>query len=301
MIDLRDLMVFMSIVETESLTKTGEILGIPKSTISRKITRLEEHLGVKLLHRSTRSVKVNDDGALFYEYCARCIGVLKDGERAVQSKQQTPEGIIKVALPHILERRFIAPLVTEFLEKYPDVRMVSVLTNDPVESLKGGFDVAITAGPLTDSSLIATKLGVAEFGLYASPLYLERTGIPQSHVDLPRFDLLASGSVDKRESWTLQQDHHEFTVEFKPRFTANDLMLLRHAVLAGLGIASLPAFVCKRDLARGGMVEVLPGSQTRDMSFYAVFPSYQVMPARIRALIDFFVKRLRHELSWNVG
>jgi len=301
MIDLGDLMVFIRIVETGSLTKTGELLSIPKSTISRKISRLEDHLGVQLLHRTTRAVTVTDDGALFYEYCARCIGVLRDGERAVQSKQQTPQGVIKLALPYVLERSFIAPLVTEFLTKYPDVRMVATLTDNPVASLKGGFDLAVTQGPLMDSTLIATKLGDAEFGLYASPLYLERSGMPQSHIDLPRFDLLAAHNDDRRESWTLQQGAQEVTVEFKPRFICNDLMLLRHAILAGLGIASLPSYICKHDLARGKMVEVLPGSQTSDISFYAVFPDHQVMPARIRALIDFFVAKLRQEFSWNLN
>lgn len=301
MIDFGDLIVFIRIVETGSLTNAGELLNIPKSTISRKITRLEDHLGVKLLHRTTRSVTVTDDGALFYEYCARSIGVLRDGERAVQSKQKTPQGVIKLALPYFLERGIVAPLVTEFLEKYPDVRMVAALTDDPVARLKSGFDLAVTPGPLTDSTLIATKLGDAPFGIYASPLYLERAGTPQSHIDLSRFDLLASHSDDRRETWTLQQGERQLSVEFKPKFVCNDLTLLRHAALAGLGIASLPSFICKHDLARGELVEVLPGSQTLDMSFFAVFSDHQAMPARIRALIDFFVAKLRKEFSWTVN
>ncbi len=301
MINISDLRVYIKVVETGGLTSAGDILDIPRSTISRKLTRLEEHLGVELLHRTTRSVTVTEDGRIFYEYCVRCLGVLHDGERAVQQKQQTTEGVIKLALPYMFEPSLTGPLIAEFLGQYPDIHMISLLTNDPIESLKDGYDLAITPGPLKDSTLIATKLGNAEFGLYASPLYLERTGMPQSYLDLPRFDLLATGVIDRRESWILQQNDQHVSVEFQPRFTCNNIMLLRHTVLAGLGIASLPSFICKHDLACGSMVEVLPGSQTIDMSFYAVFPSYQVMPIRIRTLIDFFVKKLREEFSWNVS
>jgi len=300
MLDLNDLRVFVKVVESENLTVAGNALDMQRSTVSRKISRLESHLGVKLLHRSTRSVTITDDGQIFYEYSVRCLGILNDGQRAVQSKQIAPQGVIKLALPYMFEPEQTGPLISEFLQKYPDVHMLNVLTNNPIESLNNGFDLAISVGPLKDSTHIATKLGDADFGLYASPFYLERTGMPQSHLDLARFDLLSAGIVDREQTWVLKQGEQHFTVAFKPRLICNNYMLLRHSVLSGLGIANLPSFVCKHDLANGRMVEVLPGSQTLSMSFYAVFPNYKVMPARIRALIDFFVLKLREEFSWRV-
>ncbi len=306
MLDLGDLMVFVRVVETESLTKAGALLGVPKSTVSRRVSRLEEHLGVQLLHRSTRAVTVTQDGALFFEYCLRSIGVLRDGERALQSQQHHPQGVVRIAIPYVLGQSLIGPLLARFLERYPDVRLVSVLSDDAIGLLRAGFDVALAVGPLADSGLIAVKLGSTECGVFAAPGYFERKGAPQSHVELTRFDLLASGTTDRRHRWTLHSSkaggaEQEVSVEFAPKLVANDLILLRHAALSELGIASLPAFLCKHDLAEGRLVDVLPGWQTPDLSFFAVFADPKGVPVRVRSLIDFLVESLRSTLSWDVG
>ncbi len=300
MLDLGDLMVFVKTVETESLTKAGALLGLPKSTVSRRVSRLEESLGVQLLHRSTRAVTVTQDGAVFFEYCLRSIGVLRDGERALQSQQNHPQGVVRVAIPYVLGQSLIGPLLARFLERYPDVRLVGVLTDDAVGLLRAGFDVALTEGPLADSGLIAVKLGTTECGVFAAPGYFERKGSPQSHVELPRFDLLASGNTDRRHKWTLHNAEQVVTVEFLPKLVCNDLILLRHAALSELGIASLPAFLCKHDLAEGRLVDVLPGWQTPDLSFFAVFANPKGVPVRVRTLIDYLVETLRPTLSWEV-
>lgn len=300
MLDLGDLMVFAKVVETESLTKAGAQLGQPKSTVSRRVSRLEEHLGVQLLHRSPRAVTVTQDGALFFEYCLRSIGVLRDGERALQSRQNQPKGVVRVAIPYVLGQSLIGPLLARFLEQYPDVRLVSVLSDDAVGLLRSGFDVALCVGPLADSGLIAAKLGTTECGIFGAPGYFERKGAPQNHVELPRFDLLAAGSVDRRHKWTLHDGAHEVAVEFSPRMVCNDLILLRDATVSELGIASLPAFLCKHDLAEGRLVEALPGWQTPDLSFFALFADPKGVPVRVRSLIDFLVDNLRPTLSWEI-
>jgi DNA-binding transcriptional LysR family regulator len=303
-LDMGDLTVFVKTVETESLTKAGAILGLPKSTVSRRLSRLEESLGVQLLHRSTRAVTVTQDGAVFFEYCLRSIGVLRDGERALQNQQHHPQGVVRIAIPYVLGQSLIGPLLARFLERYPDVRLVSVLTDDAVGLLRAGFDVALAVGPLVDSGLIAAKLGTTECGVFGSPGYFERKGSPQNHVELPRFDLLASGNTDRRHKWTLHKSidgaDEEVTVEFAPKLVCNDLILLRHATLSELGIASLPAFLCKHDLAAGRLVEVLPGWQTPDLSFFAVFADPKGVPVRVRSLIDYLVETLRSTLSWEV-
>jgi DNA-binding transcriptional LysR family regulator len=301
MLDLGDLMVFVKVVETESLTKAGTLLGLPKSTVSRRMSRLEDHLGLQLLHRSTRAVTVTQDGALFFEYCLRSIGVLRDGERALQSKQNHPQGVVRIAIPYVLGQSLIGPLLARFLERYPDVRLVSVLTDDAIGLLRSGFDVALAVGPLADSGLIAVKLGTTECGVFGSPGYFERKGVPQNHVELPRFDMLATGNVDRRHKWTLHNGDQVVTVEFSAKLVCNDLILLRHAALSEIGIASLPAFLCKHDLAEGRLIEVLPGWQTPDMAFYAVFADPKGVPVRVRTLIDYLVETLRPTLSWDVS
>ncbi len=300
MLDLGDLQVFSKIVETESLTRAGLALGLPKSTISRRVSRLEDHLGVQLLHRSTRSVTVTEDGAMFFEYCLRSLGVLRDGERALQNRQNVPRGVVKIAIPYVLGQSLIGPLLANFLDLYPDVRLVSVLTDDAVGLLRAGFDVALAVGPFADSELVAVKLGTTECGIFGAPGYFERKGTPQNHVELPRFDLLAAGTVDRRQRWTLHKEDEQVAVEFSPRLVCNDLILLRHAVISELGIASLPAFLCKRDLAEGKLVDVMPGWQSTDMTFYALFADPKGVPVRVRSLIDYLAENLRHTLSWDI-
>ncbi|RIA45512.1 LysR family transcriptional regulator [Hephaestia caeni] len=302
MIETADLLVFTRVVELESLTRAAQIMGVPKSTISRRLTRLEEKLGVRLLHRTTHGIITTEQGVVFFDYAARCLGVLRDGTNAVQAAMTRPQGLLRISVPHELDRSLLAPMLSAYLKTYPDVRLVTVLSNETTDHFRDGFDLAIVADtlPLAEASLMTTKLGTTEYGLYAAPEYLEQHGFPQSHVDLPRFDLLAWGTVDAKAQWQLTHGSYDVTVEFRPRLACNDLVLLRQSVLSGLGIAALPAFICKHDLAEGRMVEVLTGWRPPGSSFFAVFPLQQTMPARVRTFIDFLVERLRPTLSWEV-
>jgi LysR family transcriptional regulator, regulator for bpeEF and oprC len=300
-LDFGDLVVFTRVVEVQSLTRAGQLLGMPKSTVSRRISRLETHLGAQLLMRNSRAVTVTPDGALFFEYCLRSLGVLRDGERALQSQQRQPQGMVRLAMPHALGQTLLAPMLGDFLDLYPDLRVITVLAEDATRLVREGFDLAICPGPLADSGLFAVRLGSSECGAFGAPAYFERKGMPQTHAELTRFDLLALGDVERNHRWLLNDGRHDMAVSFTPRLACNDLMLLREAVLAGLGIANLPAFLCKQDLAEGRMIEILPGWRTEDITFYAVFADPKAVPARVRALIDFMVERLRRRLSWEIG
>lgn len=300
MLDLGDLAVFAKVVETESFTQAGRLLGLPKSTVSRRIVRLERHLGAQLVNRSTRSVKVTENGALFFDYCLRSLGVLQDGERALQSLQKDPQGVIRIVTPPVLSQSLLGPLFAEFLLSYPDVHMINTVSDEGLAALRDACDLAITVGPLADSGLIATKLGETECGVFAAPSYVERMGAPQGYVELTRFDLLAHGLADRRQKWSLSRGRDEVAIEFSPRFVSNDLHLLRQATIAGLGIARLPAFLCKHDLAEGRLVEILPDWRTPGLVFSAVFTDPRTVPARVRTLIDFLVERMRPRLSWDI-
>lgn len=303
MIETADLLVFTRVVELESLTRAASAMGVPKSTISRRLTRLEEKLGVRLLRRTTHGIVTTEQGVLFFDYATRCLGVLRDGTNAVQAGSKRLKGLLRISVPHELDRNLLAPMLSAYLETYPDMRLVTVLSNETIDHFRDGFDLAIVADtlPLAEASLMTTKLGTTDYGLYAAPEYLERHGSPQSHVDLPRFDLLAWGTIDLKGQWRLSRADDEVIVEFRPRLVCNDLMLLRQSVVSGLGIAPLPAYICKHELAQGRMVEVLPGWRPPGRSFYAVFPQQQAMPVRVRTFIDFLVERLRPTLSWELG
>ena len=304
LIETSDLTVFTKVVELESLTRAAHAIGVPKSTISRRLTRLEEKLGTVLLRRTTHGVTPTDQGLTFFEYASRCLGLLRDGANAVQVQHSLPQGLLRISVPHELDLGLLAPHLAEFLETYPDVRLVTVLSSEPIDQhFREGYDLAIVADspPLAQTSLMMTRLGATGCGLYAAPEYLERNGVPQSHVDLARFDLLAWGTTDAKAQWHLHRDEMSVTVEFRPRLICNDLVLLRQSVLSGLGIAVLPAFMCKHDLAEGRMVEVLPGWHPPGRGFFAIFPYQQAMPTRVRSFIDFLVDRLRPTLSWDMA
>jgi DNA-binding transcriptional LysR family regulator len=299
-LDLSDLTVFIKVVELKTLTEAGRVLGLPKSTISRRISRLEEQLGVKLLQRSTRAVIITTEGYLFFEYCLRAIGVLHDGERALQDSQRYAQGVVSFAMPHILGQGLIGPILARFLHLYPHMSLISVLSENPLDLLRNGFDVALAVGPLPQSELVATKIGSTECGTFGAPGYFERKGMPQNLVELPRFDLLALGASDRRQKWLMRNDADEAAVEFSAKMVCNDLSVLREAALAELGIANLPAFICKHDLAQGRLVEVLPDWRSADMNFYAVFADPKSRPMRVRTFIDFLVRELRSKLSWVI-
>ena len=303
MIETQDLLVFTKVVELESLTRAAQAMGVPKSTVSRRITRLEEKLGVRLLRRTTHGIVSTEQGAVFFDYASRCLGVLRDGTNAVQVGSTRPKGLLRISVPHELDRSLLGPLLSTYLELYPDIRLVAVLSNATIDHFRDGFDLAIVTDtlPLAEASLMTTKLGTTDYGLYAAPEYLERKGVPQSHVDLPRFDLLAWGTIDLKAQWLLTSGDARVEIEFRPRLVCNDLMLLRQSVLSGLGIAALPAFICKHDLAQGRMAEVLPGWSPPGRSFFAVFPDQHAMPVRVRTFIDFLVERLRPTLSWDMA
>src|SRR4051812_7686099 len=147
-IETGDLLVFTKVVELESLTRAAQTLGLPKSTISRRLTRLEEKLGAQLLRRTTHGIATTEQGLVFYEYSARCLGVLRDGTNAVQVQHSHPKGLLRISVPHELDLGLLAPLLTEYLETYPDVRLVTVLSNETIDHFRDGFDLAIVADTL---------------------------------------------------------------------------------------------------------------------------------------------------------
>jgi DNA-binding transcriptional LysR family regulator len=300
MLDLSDLLVFTKVVELKTLTAAARALGYPKSSISRRMSRLEEVLGVQLLQRSTRAVAVTTEGQIFFEYCLRAIGVIHDGQRALQDSKRYTQGVVNLALPYVLGEGLIGPLLAKFLQVYPHMKLITVLSDTPIELLRQGFDIALAVGPLAHSELVATKIGSTECGAFAAPGYLERKGAPQSHIELARFDLLALGATDRRQKWLLRSGETEVAVEFSAILACNDLGTLREAALAELGIVNLPAFMCKNDLAQGRLVEVLPAWRSADMTFFAMFPDPKAVPVRVRTLIDFLVRELRQKLSWAI-
>ena len=293
--DLNDLLVFTRVVNAGSFTAAAVVLGLPKSTVSRRLSRLEERLGVRLLQRTTRKLNLTDAGRTLYVRSARIMSDLEDAERAVTEMREEPRGRLRVTAP--VELPAMPQLVTDFLDRFPDVQIDLDLTNRYVDLVEEGFDVAVRAGQLSDSSLVARKIGDTRRSLVASPVYVARRGTPQNIGDLADHDCVLFGRWSTNATWTLSGPQGPTKLQVKGRISVNHLDAARHAALTGFGIALLPVDWVADDLAAGRLLSVLPDASPPPGSLWAVYPSRKHVPAAVRAFIDFLKTRFAEQTS----
>lgn len=290
--DLNDILIFTRVVEENSFTGASKILGFPKSTVSRRISRLEDQLGVRLLQRTTRKLSLTDAGQVYYERSARIISELEDAGRAVSSMQEIPTGRLRITAP-IEYGSGMWELLFHFMEKYPEVHIELDLTNRYVNMVEEGYDIAIRGGELSDSSLIARKLRISDFILVASPEYLERKGEPQKIEELKEHDCLLFGNRSNQNTWSLHGKKGLTHIRVKGRLTVNHLGVLRRAALFGYGIALVPEMFVSHDLESGALKKLLCGTGPHAQGLHIVYPSTRHLAPKVRAFVDFLI--LHHE------
>lgn len=282
--DLNAIFVFAKVVEAGSFTGAARELSMPKSTVSRKVSELEEQLGARLLQRTTRKLSLTDVGLAVYQHAARMVAEAEEAELVVDRMQESPRGLLRVTTP--LNFGYLGPIVTSYLKRYPEVRIEMVCADRVVDLIQEGFDVAIRAGQLADSTLIARGLGTLQSYVVASPAYLSERRAPEQPQDLEQHECLAFGAGAQRTSWILQQSGKALTVEVRPRFVVNDFDFLDESVRAGLGIAMLPVFRCWEHLRAGRLVRLLPQWSSPEIPLHAVYPSTRHLSPKVKAFID---------------
>lgn len=300
--DLNELLVFAKVVQAGSFTGAARALEMPKSTVSRKLSELEERLGARLVQRTTRKLNLTDVGRTYYEYCARIVAEVEDAERAVGSLQQTPRGLLRVTAP--LNVGFLGPILADFLERYPDVQLELVGTDRIVSLVEERFDVGIRAGPLADSTLIARNLGSVRRFLVASPGYLKKRGQPKSPEDLAQHDCMLFGAGSDRTSWQLKDKSRALEVAVPARLIVNDFELLRDAAVAGLGIAMLPVSGCIDDIRAQRLQRILRDWDAPETPLHAVYPSSRHLSPKVKAFLDHLQERMTPPPSappWELG
>jgi DNA-binding transcriptional LysR family regulator len=291
--DLNDVLAFTHVADSGSFTRAAERLGWPKSSVSHRVARLEECLGARLLERSTRRLRLTDVGARFHEHARRVLQELDLAAATVASFRARPQGRLRVSASVVLGQALLPAMLAEYAALYPEVELFVDLTNRRVDLLEEGFDLAIRAGELPDSSLVSRRLGSATARLYAAPAYLRLHGTPASAGDLGTHALLDNAPAVSAAGWPLSHDDgREHGVPARFRLAANDALLLRELAATGAGIASLPAFVAAPAVAAGRLVPVLPGWATRRVDVHAVFPSHKSLSPALRAFVDLAVQRL---------
>jgi len=291
--DLNAMWVFHEVVSQGSFTAAAKRLGMRKSTVSRKITALEDRLGARLLHRTTRRLSLTETGRAYFDRCARVMAEVEAADREVADLHDAPRGKLRITAPVDIGLAFVGPLAADFLERYPEVHLEVVLTGRVVDLVAEGFDVAIRAGSLADSSLIARRLGTTGGRLYASSSYAQSHVLPKQPEQLVEHACITSTATGFGDTWQLNSGERTVRVAVAGRLRVNDFGLARKAVLAGHGIAFIPEVLCVDDVASGRLVPVLPAWQSRASGVWAVYPSTRNLSAKVRAFLDF----LRDEMS----
>jgi DNA-binding transcriptional LysR family regulator len=290
--DLNDIEVFTKVVEERSFTGAGKRLGMPRSTVSRRVAELERRLGARLLHRTTRKLRLTDVGGRYYDRCSAGLSAIEDAEACVIASSEQPRGRVRLTAPFALEKR-LGPALAAFLSKYPDVRIEAELTQRVVDLIADNFDLAIRASPqLPDSTLIARQLASGPARLYASKRYLKERGEPKKPSDLTDHATVTYGQQTR--AWKLYDEKGNLTdVPITPRLTVNGPSLALTVVEAGCGITMLP-FDFMPAAARK-LVRVLPGYEGYRATLYLVYPSAKLMSATLRALRDHLLSHFANE------
>lgn len=272
-IELLDLQLFAGVVEQRSFSAAARAHATTTSAASKRVARLEELLGVRLLERTTRRVLPTDAGSAFYARAARILSDLGEAEDEIASLGGKPRGTLRVSAPLLLGERHLAPLLQPFLAKYSELRVELVFSDAFVNLLADRFDVALRVGPLVDSTLVRIKVGQAAGIVVAAPSYLERFGKPETPRDLARHNCLRFTNLTAAQEWRFRGKRGETTVPIRGNFEINHGAGLREAAIAGIGIARLPEFFVAEPVAKGQLVTLLESYATTPVGIHIVHAS----------------------------
>jgi len=296
---LQEMIVFTRVVSAGSLSAAARELGLSPALVSRKLAALESRLGVRLINRTTRSLRLTDEGANYHESCARVLADIEEAEAFISAGRVEPRGTLKVALPASFGHQHIAPLIPEFAARYPAVHIALSLSDRSVSLIDEGFDLAVRIAELEDSSLAARRLAPNRRVVCASPAYLARHGTPHTPQDLARHNCITAS--DFNMSWEYKdQNGRPGSVRVSGRYTCDNWEVLREWALAGLGVALKSTWDVHRHLADGSLVELCPGyTFDSDVAIYAVYPHRRFLPAKTRAFIEFLVASFGPDPYWD--
>lgn len=274
---LSDMVLFSAVVQESGFTNAARKLGIAKQSVSARIARLESKLGVRLLERTTRRMRPTEAGVAYYERCRRIALEVEEANQEVRSRQVEPAGVLRVAAPYLFGRRFLAPVIVQYMRACPKVRVELVLADRRANLVEEGFDVAVRVGALDDSSLTAVRLGSAPVSVVASPAFLKRNPLAKTD-DVVNVDSVGIRSV---ESWVLDGTRYRV----RPKLVVNDLEMAGDAVAASLGIGFLPELVTRARIESGKLRRVCDGT-SRSAPVFALYPSRSLLPAKVRTFLE---------------
>lgn len=292
-VDLNDVAVFVRVVELGAFAKVAREMGVPTSTVSRTIARLEGALATTLLVRTTRSVQPTSEGQSFYDEAAPAIAALRGAVRGVEGSDTAPRGRLRVTAPNDIGSTFLAEAVVAFSALYPLVDVELILTNRRVDLVEERIDVAVRVGQLADSSMLARKIGVIDAGLYASPSYLRQHPAPRTLDDLDTHACVLFRPDGGEAEWLLRGPEGEVARTVNGRIGADDFLTVLAATTAGAGVGLLPHIVAAPELTAGRLQRVLPEYVMVGATMHVLHAGGRNVPAKVVVFRDFLVEAFR--------
>jgi len=285
---LSGIAVFVQAVEAGSFARTAERMHLSRSAVAKSIARLEERLGVRLFHRTTRSQSLTDEGQAYYERCLRALDELESGEAAVNAGRSVPSGRVRLSMPVLFGRRCVAPVLVRLAQRYPALELTVSFTDRVVDLVDEGVDLVIRSGPLLDSSgIVARRLGVQEASLYAAPAYLAHYGEPLTIADLESHRAILYGRGNRDTTLKIRDEDgrlRDVVVSYQLRF--DDLEAIAEAALDGAGLARLPSWSIAEHVAQGRLVPVLKEASRVTFDMHLMWLASRHLPQRLRVVID---------------
>jgi DNA-binding transcriptional LysR family regulator len=280
---------FVKVAEAGSFSAAARALEISLASVSRQVAALEQHLGSRLVQRTTRRLALTDGGREFYERARRILGEIGEAEQALSSAATVPSGRLHVSAPGLIGRLHLAPLLPGFLARYAAVSVDLTLVDRPVDLIEEGIDVALRIGALEDQSMLVRKLGSVHLVVCAAPAYLARRGAPRRPEDLADHDCLVFAAVPEGADWHFQLGARQLALRVPARLKANTLDPLVDAALAGAGLMRVPCWQVAEHIGQGRLVRVLGDYERPAAPIHALFPPGRPLPAKVRAFADYLV------------
>lgn len=284
--------IFLEVARQRSFAKAARQLGMTGPAASKQVMALEDELGVKLLHRTTRLVTLTDEGTVYFERARVAVDELKEAAADIQDLRTTPRGPLRVNAPLSFGQTYLLPTLSGFARQYPDIRMDVSLEDRKVDVIAEGFDMVIRIGVLGDSSLVARPLGDCPLYLAAAPEYLRQHGMPRTHAELKNHRFINYALLGGVNEWRYRGPSGKTgSMKMEGAFRANTAEMMLQAALDGIGIALLPGFSCSTYIKAGKLERVLPGYDTHPpLQISAVMPPNRYRSAKVRLLADWIVQ-----------
>ena len=288
----QEMRVFSTVVEAGSFVAAAESLGMSKAAVSRYVSELEQRLGVRLIHRTTRKLSLTPEGEVFLARCQDILSSIDASEAEISTRSVTVSGLLKVSVPVSFGIRHMAPLWHEFLDKHPQVSLDVQLADRVIDLVDEGFDLAVRIARLPDSSLISRQIASTRLVLCAAPNYLERKGIPKHPSELVEHDVVSYSRLATGDQWHFERPEGTISVKVRPRMWSNNGDSCIAACVQGAGIQLQPTFLIEQELRRGALIEILPQFRAANLGIYVVYPTRKFVLPKVRALVEFLDARL---------